>query len=202
MDLSGLIYLEGVLTPELSQEIVSWLDQQTWSNKLKRRTQHYGYEYDYSSRSVSPKPTTPIHGPIKVVANWLARTGLITPTQCIVNEYLRDQGISAHTDSNQFGPVVVSISLLQPCNMIFSKGEEKLSKSRATPELLWPAQTSRVKHSVTLMPNSMVAMTGEARSVYRHEIPVRKTVTMPDGSTYHKPDGYRRISLTFRTLAQ
>lgn len=182
MDLSGLIYLEGVITPELSGEILCWLDQQTWSNKLKRRTQHYGYEYDYSSRSVSPKPTTPIHGPIKVVADWLSKSGLINPTQCIVNEYLKDQGIAAHTDSNQFGPVIVSISLLQPCNMIFSKGDQK--------------------YTATLMPNSMVAMTGEARTVYRHEIPVRKTVTMSDGSTYHKPDHYRRISLTFRTLAQ
>lgn len=86
MSVPGLYYQEDILTPEQEQAIVQWLDQQSWSNKLKRRTQQYGYEYNYGSKSVSPNPTTPISGPLKVVGDWLTARGIIAPTQCIVND--------------------------------------------------------------------------------------------------------------------
>ena len=35
-----------------------------------------------------------------------------------------DQGIGAHTDAKIFGPVIVSVSLLQPTNMIFTHRTE------------------------------------------------------------------------------
>jgi len=180
MQPSGLFYQDNVITHELEQDVISWLDQQPWSTKLKRRTQHYGYEYDYTKKNVSHTSGTPITGPLKTIADWLSVNGVMTPTQCIVNEYTRDQSISAHTDSTEFGPIVVSISLLQPCNMIFTKDREEFK--------------------MTLMPRSIVILTGDARYNWKHQIPSRKTVTIPDGSTYRKPDNYRRISLTYRTL--
>ncbi len=178
----GLIYQENVLTPALEQEIVTWLDQQPWSSKLSRRTQQYGYEYNYSSKKVEPTLAPPLAGPIKVVADYLSAIGIMTPTQCIVNDYTQTQGINPHIDSPQFGPTIVSISLLQPCNMEFRKGEQSFIQ--------------------TLMPRSLLGLTGESRSQWTHSIPSRKTVTLSDGSLWKKPEDYRRVSLTFRTLAQ
>jgi len=180
MDLPlGLYYQNDFLSPELEQEIVSYLDKQPWSTKLTRRTQHYGYEYDYKSRK-APLSATPISGPLRTVADHLAKYEVLNPTQCIVNEYTQKQGISAHSDSNIFGPVIVSISLLAPCEMIFTKDTEE--------------------KRITLLPRSALIMTNEARSLWKHEIRSTLKVPLPDKSTYIKPADYRRISLTFRTL--
>ncbi len=178
--LPGLYLYPDAITPEIEQKIVTWLDTEgKWSNALSRRTQHYGYEYGYTARDA--KPTTPITGPLLEVANWLAGCEIMNPTQCIVNEYTVDQGISAHTDAKIFGPVIASLSLLQPTNMIFT-------------------HQSQSDKSITLMPRSVLVMTGQARSEWRHEIPKRKTVTMKDRSILKKGEDYRRISLTYRTM--
>ena len=176
-----LSYQEDIIDTDFEKEIVTWLDQQNWSTTLKRRTQQYGYEYNYSSRSTST-PTTPISGPLKVISDWLKDNEVLDATQCIVNEYYQTQGISAHTDSNKFGPVVVSVSLLEPCNMIFTKPGQTLVK-------------------MCLMPRSVLILSGESRYEWKHEIKGLKNVTMGDGSVYSKPDTYRRISLTYRTVA-
>jgi alkylated DNA repair dioxygenase AlkB len=185
----GLLYQDNILTPEFEREVIQWIDSQPWNPSLSRRTQHYGYEYNYTSKSAATV-TTPISGPLLTLANYLRDNNVFAPPtagatgapeQCIVNEYTRSQGISAHTDSPSFGPTVVSFSLLQPCNMIFSRGSEKIT--------------------TTLIPRSILIMSGEARSSWKHEIPGRVTVNMPDGSTYRKPEDYRRISLTYRTMA-
>ena len=57
------------------------------------------------------------------------------------------------------------------------------------------------KNTLTLAPRSMLVLSGEARTRWKHEIKGTSTVTLHDGSIYHKPDTYRRISLTYRTLA-
>lgn len=106
----------------------------------------------------------------------------IVPTQCIVNRYLRGEGISAHTDAKSFGPVIVSISLEAPTNMIFTH------PSKETISLYLPRR-------------SILILTGEARDTYKHEIPSRVTIDLPDRVTkISKPLDYRRISLTYRTL--
>ena len=51
--------------------IINWLDQQPWSTSLSRRTQNYGYQYDYTRKNIHPEPTTPISGPLLTVADML-----------------------------------------------------------------------------------------------------------------------------------
>lgn len=176
MSVPGVLYYPEFLPEALEKEIITELDSLPWSNQLKRRTQHYGYIYDYRSRSL-PKATTPLSPSLLKVAKLLP----FEPTQCIVNEYLRNQGISAHTDSRVFGPIIASVSLLAPCEMIFTSG-------------------SRV-FTLTLMPRSLLILSGEAREDWKHEIKGNVKVSLPDGTIYHKPEDYRRVSLTFRTLA-
>ena len=182
----GLVLVPNFLDVESERNVVAWIDQQPWNTTLKRRTQHYGYEYNYGGRGRSPLvPTTPISGPLLTLSEYLRDQNVfgnnITSSQCIVNEYMRDQGIASHTDSPVFGPVIVSVSLLAPTVMTFSRGDSRVL--------------------VDLPPRSALIMSGEARSEWRHEIPSRVTLTHPDGSTESKPTNYRRISLTYRTTA-
>ncbi|MFD0530547.1 alpha-ketoglutarate-dependent dioxygenase AlkB [Kitasatospora arboriphila] len=101
--------------------------------------------------------------------------------QVIVNEYLPGQGISAHVDCVPcFGPVVAALSLGSAAVMDFTD----------------PAGGRRVP--VPLAPGGLTVLTGPARYAWRHAIPARRSDPGPDGRV---PRG-RRVSVTFRTLAQ
>ena len=63
----GLTYEEDCITPESEAKIVKYIDEQPWNTTLSRRTQHYGYEYDYKNTSVL-KPASPVAGPLLSVA--------------------------------------------------------------------------------------------------------------------------------------
>lgn len=180
MSIPGLFYQDNVLDEAWEKTIVEWIDKQPWNTSLKRRTQHYGYEYNYRSK-VAAKPTNPLSGPILNISDWIKSLGIMNPQQCIINEYFKDQGIAAHIDSSTFGPMVMSISLLEPCNMIISKDDQKVI--------------------LTLAPRSLLVLSGEVRTQWKHEIKPTTMVQMTNGLTYIKSDGYRRISLTYRTLA-
>jgi alkylated DNA repair dioxygenase AlkB len=180
MSVPGLKYSPNFITPDIEKEVVDYLDTKVWSTKLKRRTQHYGFEYNYSNRSAKTE-APPMEGIIKKIADVLNIAGIMNPEQCIINEYLQDQGISAHIDApTSFGDTIVSISLLYPCNMIFTKDEENIS--------------------IPLEARSIVILTGDARYLYKHEIRGNKKVILSNGETYTKPANYRRVSLTFRTM--
>ena len=182
----GFRLIDNVIPPALEQDLVNWIDRQPWNDKLKRRTQHYGYEYKYSSRNTSP--ATPMGGPILQVAQWLHQLGIMTPDQCIVNEYTHKQGIGSHADAPVFGPTVVSISLLMPTNMRF------------TPV---PHLGQGTPFTITLMPRSLLVLADEARYYWEHEIAgTRKTVSLPDGQSFNKDTSYRRVSITYRTRVQ
>lgn len=176
--IQGLI-IENFITEEEENEIVTWIDQQPWNTTLKRRTQHYGYEYNYRDKHAK-KSTTEMSGPLLKLATKLKDAGIIDANQCIINEYLKNQGISAHTDASFFGPVVVSISLLNPCNMWFSNGEEK--------------------HCKYLERRSATILTKDARNRWKHEIKPTGEIVLPAGTIFHKNADYRRLSATFRSI--
>lgn len=178
----GLCLTLDFITEAEEQEIVTWLDTQSWSTALTRRTQHYGYIYDYTRKNVQMTPTTPISGPLERIAERLsAIVNDFKPTQCIVNEYTRSQGIAPHIDNLSFGPIIISISLLADTVMVFTRNSEVF-------ERLLPRR-------------SFVMLSGPARYEYKHSI--NKNVTYISPTTHlkvTKPHDYRRISLTYRTL--
>lgn len=179
----GLYLTPDFLTEAEEHEIIAWLDTQSWSTALARRTQHYGYNYDYSTKNINMTPTTPISGPLQRIANRLSDIIQdFTPTQCIVNEYTRSQGIAPHIDKLSFGPIIISISLNADTVMVFTRDTEVF-------EYLLPRR-------------SIVMLSGPARYEYKHSI--NKNATYIDPTTelkVIKPHDYRRISLTYRTLA-
>lgn len=178
----GARYLAGFIDLSMQDVLIAAVDQRPWIEDLKRRVQHYGYRYDYRARTVTPDAYL---GPLpqwasdlagRLVSNgWFEKP----PDQLIVNEYLPGQGISAHVDCVPcFGDVIVSISLLSACEMVF--------KERGTDQ----------RRAVVLEPRSALLIAGPARSDWTHEIPARKSDPI-DGQRVPRS---RRLSLTFRTV--
>jgi alkylated DNA repair protein alkB family protein 8 len=184
MEIPGLQLYKDVITSEHEQDIILTLDKQTWSDSLSRRTQQYGYEYNYTSRNVN-KQVEPFLPELQNIVNWIdthITKGSINLDQCIVNEYYRDQCIGKHIDSpTAFGDTIISLSLGESTNFSFTHKE-----TQKVVELELPVR-------------SLLILTGEARYDWQHAIPKRKTYTI-DGRKVNKSDDYRRISLTFRSI--
>lgn len=172
----GLLYIPDFITPIQQDIIVKDVDSQPWSNGMKRRVQHYGYEYDYTQRKImESKKAEPLRPWMIVYAKLLIAKGIFTeqPDQVIMNEYEPGQGIFNHVDCRPcFKDNIVSISLLSGCMMQFKSG-------RKTEELY-------------LEPRSLLLLRDEARYDWTHGIPSRKN----DGDIPRQ----RRISATFRNV--
>lgn len=178
--LPGLRYLQNSITPEYHDQLITLIDQQPWLTDLRRRVQHYGYRYDYKSRSVD---ASQFLGPLPDWAmpflRQLQSDGLLEhfPDQLIVNEYEPGQGISPHIDCRPcFGEMILSLTLGSACLMEFTRNEEKIA--------------------LFVQPRSLVIMQGEARHLWKHGIPARKTDKYAGVEFERK----RRISLTFRKV--
>ena len=88
------------------------------SNELSRRKLHQGYRYPYKGGSL--QKIEPISDSLLHFSNYIEDNSLmgkdlngknISPDQCIVNEYLGDQNISAHIDRKDFGEIVLFLFL-------------------------------------------------------------------------------------------
>ena len=176
----GLLYLPGWLDDVQHDDAVGSIDAHAFRTDLSRRTQHYGFVYDYQSAVVRDHARAA--DPPDALADLAARLHAEghfhrVPDQIIVNEYLEGQGISAHADSGQFGPVVATVSLLESWPMTFRHPDQRVSE-------------------VLLERCSLALMTGDSRSLWTHEIRKRKS-DMVGGL---KVQRHRRLSVTFRTV--
>ena len=180
----GLYYSPGFLNDDAQREVVKRIDAQHWRKDLGRRVQHYGWRYDYRSRTItSDMYLGPLPDWITEIAERLhTETELFDriPEQVIVNEYEPGQGIALHADRNCFGEAVATISLGDDWEM-------KLRPVRGTPN-----EDKRLM----LERGSALIMTSEARFRWMHGIDKRKT----EGDKPNQRDRQRRLSLTFRTV--
>jgi len=174
--INGLRYITNFIDKELEEKLITYFDDiKEWNTSLSRRTLHFGYTYDYKSRSTA-EVTTPIPDIVKDVISKMMKAKILMfePDQVIVNEYLPGQGINHHVDSiTAFEDGIVSLSLGSDIVMEF---------------------TNRIDHDETyeimLNRRSLIIMHKDARYKYTHGIPARKK----DNKVARK----RRISLTFR----
>ena len=178
----GLFLTPDFITEAEELELISWLDQQRWSTELSRRTQYYGYQYNYTSRSV--QTTVALSGPLLQLQQKFAAGGHNNLTQCIVNEYYRDQGIAPHIDLNIFGPIIIGVSLSADTVMSFERCMNNGTEV----------------FDCFLQRRSLVMLTGEARSQWKHSISRKVTYYDEHGIKITKPGDYRRISCTFRSV--
>jgi len=178
----GLTYLENYISEGEADRLVQEIDAAPWRTDLKRRVQHYGYRYDYKARQAQRENYLgPLPELFYQLAERLTSEGHFqaVPDQVIVNEYQPGQGISAHIDCQPcFGETIASLSLLSACVMRFASHP--------------PSQ----QMDLGLQPASLLVLKDEARHLWTHAIPPRKSYIIA-GQKHHRS---RRISLTFRTM--
>lgn len=176
MDIKGLQYYDDFISDEEEKELLKSIDEQEWNTSLKRRTQHYGYIYDYNSKEAAKKT---LNIPIwcNFIIERLIKREVIKnkPDQLIVNEYYPGQGIAMHTDNvKSFSDEIVSLSLGSSIIMDF-----KHWKTYKTEEIF-------------LKKRSLLSLNGEARYDWGHGIKAR----LQDNGIVRE----RRVSLTFRKM--
>lgn len=155
----GLIVVDELLDDVAQLFCVKRIVEGEWNGGIEhhRRTQHYGYRYDYRARSVDPErarigPLPPWLDQLATLVN--AFSGRSIPwSQAIVNEYRRGIGIGRHSDSPAFGSEVATISLGTPSIMKFA-----------------PHYYATETIPVPLVPGGLVLMTGASRRPWTHEI--------------------------------
>ncbi|KRX03820.1 hypothetical protein PPERSA_04615 [Pseudocohnilembus persalinus] len=154
----GLLYYKKFLTEEEEQNLIKQINQQTWNNDLKRRTQHYGYKYDYTSKSINESQYL---GKLPDFCDFIIKRMLNEkiidqePDQLIINEYEPGQGINPHIDRPDFfQEKVVSISLGSKCIMEFTLEKQT--------------------EEIVLYKRSLALLTAEARYKWKHGIKARK----------------------------
>jgi alkylated DNA repair dioxygenase AlkB len=179
MSVPGLRLVEDIVSAEGERILLDFVNSSPWNNTLKRRTQHYGYEYDYTS-GTSLRETTAVPELFKYD---LCSRFSFPQQQCIVNEYVPGQGIGAHIDSpSLFGDTVVSVSLGSHCIMTFSRTDLDAGTKKEV--------------DIVLPRRSAVILQGEARYEWSHSIAPRKS----DIVAGVKVQRQTRVSLTFRDV--
>ena len=176
--IDGMTYCPRLLNVAEQRVVLAEVDRRSWNNDLKRRVQHYGYEYNYKARRVDrsmrlgdlPEFATG-------VAAKLIEQSLLgqMPDQLIVNEYLPGQGIIAHIDCEPcFAEMIAMVSLGWAYEMDFIH-----------------ARTQEMR-SILLETGSALVISGQARHEWLHQIKARKS----DRGVARQ----RRVSLTFRNV--
>ena len=169
-DIEGLQLIDNFLTEDEEVELMRLIDASPWDRSISRRTQHYGFRYDYTAKTAQD-PAPPIPDWCVFVVDRLIERRLLKerPDQLIINEYTPGQGIAGHVDNTKyFKDGIVSISLNAEYDMDFTRGDEFV-------KLILPRRSALVLH-------------GDARYQWRHGIEKRKA------------GRGRRVSLTFRKL--
>ncbi|EON63022.1 hypothetical protein W97_02248 [Coniosporium apollinis CBS 100218] len=199
----GFSVLPSLVSPSEQENILAFLKNQAWRTDLSRRTIHYGGTYCLMppknattaeraavERNIIPAP------PIPLELHWLIDRMVARgfyddharPEFCIVNEYLPDQGISAHVENFRFGEPVCSLTLGSGDFMRFHELAAPHDGSVRSFKAVQAPRTGR-REDVWLPSGSLAVLTGDARYRWQHEIVRGKK---------GKEAGWRRVSLTFR----
>ena len=184
-EISGLYIVKNLKLN--SDNIIEKLDKLQWvplsSSKNSRMVQHYGYKYNYSTYNIKEK-CEPLPNDLEflpdILTNICKKIFVKTDkfNQCIINNYNVGQGICKHIDVKSYGSVIGCFTIGSGSSMIFRNGS--------------------INHEIYIEPNSLYIMSGDARYLYTHEMPSRKTDTI-NGKSIKRS---RRISLTFRNVKE
>lgn len=210
LGIPGFFLLHDFVTPAEEQELLVAVDARPWKSLLKRRVQHYGYEFLYETRNVNAKSFL---GELpSFVSSILEKLSLFpnlgnavnnSVDQLTVNEYLPGIGLSPHIDTHSaFDGFIFSLSLAGSCIMEFRKYSQGtcflLPSASSSAERENSDHCSNVKRrSIFLPPRSMLLLSGEARYAWHHYIPHHK-VDVVGGHAVRR--GSRRVSFTFRKV--
>ncbi|MDX2050518.1 MAG: alpha-ketoglutarate-dependent dioxygenase AlkB [Rickettsiaceae bacterium] len=176
INIQGLSYIPSYISSAYEEKLLKEIDDNDWNLDLKRRTQHYGYKYDYAARSVDASyylgemPYWAYELCSKLYSDSIF---IDKPDQLIINEYMPGQGIASHIDCVPcFGDTICSLSLSSSCIMDLTH--------------------DKIKKFIILEPRSLLVLQGDARYSWKHGIAARKS----DKGLKRQ----RRVSLTFRKV--
>ena len=119
---NGVQVVPDLIDFETERLFIQAIDVHAWSADLTRRVQHFGWRYDYKSRSVRADqylgPLPEFLAPL--LAERVAQQCGSVANQAIVNEYLPGQGIAPHVDCEPcFGPTIAMVGLASDVQMDF-----------------------------------------------------------------------------------
>lgn len=179
--LPGFRYERNFVTTDQANSLVRSIEENAsrWEADHSRRAQRYGYLYNYDTRRVSRVGSLPEW--LQMLARLIYDNGWMASLadQATVQEYEPGAGISDHYDDRLvFGKDVVTISLISACAYRLVQPEFGFTR-----ELI-------------VEPGSAVILNGEARSIWKHGIPSRKS----DEVAGVRLSRSRRLSITFRTV--
>lgn len=178
----GLFYFPKIVPVALSKRVEEFLSSPVneWfpvgKTENSRKVLQYGFYYDYTSGSTkrTAPPFPDLIKELRDVVDMADIVDSIRLNQCIINAYKPGQGISAHTDSLQYGSYVCCFTFGSGAEMEFCDGEEIIK--------------------LYTEPNSLYIMKDDARYRWKHEMKSRKSDTV-DGKKVARGE---RISVTFR----
>lgn len=178
----GLQFIPHWVSEEQQREIMTELDGKVWDTTIKRRVQHYGFQFKYSQLNVdSESPVSDVPPACKRIILERPEIAPFDFNQLTVNEYVAGVGIASHCDTHSaFIDTIAVVSLLAPITMDFVGHDNER------------------KVSVQIPPRSLMLMSGESRYGWRHSVAKRKTDIDTDGVSVIPRE--RRVSLTFRRI--
>lgn len=177
---SGLHVVSGWISSEQELILMNQIDSLPWDMTIRRRVQHYGFQFKYSELNVGDSAVTDFPPIVKDMILSHDELKRFDFNQLTINEYVSGIGIASHCDTHSaFTDTIAVVSLLNPIVMDF------VSHDNAK------------KVSVIIPPRSLMLMSGESRYGWRHAIASRKTDLSLDGTPAARE---RRVSLTFRRI--
>jgi alkylated DNA repair protein alkB family protein 8 len=215
----GLMIEDDFITEAEESALVGAVNSRGWCTTLARRTQHYGYRFNYDTigadpgQSVNETQSKAAGSEGSGAGGTEAAAEDVLPAeldfarlqgasashhpqthynQLTVNEYHPGMGISPHCETHScFEAGFCSISLLAGIAMRFDlpAGDDVDDGAAA-------AKTPAPSVSIWLPRRSRVTFTGDVRLVWKHGISKRKT-DLVDGEVIARQF---RISLTYRTV--
>eukprot|EP01062_Namystynia_karyoxenos_P066261 TRINITY_DN60222_c0_g1_i1.p1 TRINITY_DN60222_c0_g1~~TRINITY_DN60222_c0_g1_i1.p1 ORF type:complete len:345 (+),score=80.28 TRINITY_DN60222_c0_g1_i1:76-1035(+) len=206
-----VILVEDFISPEVEQELLEFFDAQQWDSALPRRTQQWGWTFDYEEMTVTgrgrplPEVLTGLLERFRGIAHDHQFPAIPTPDQMIVNEYTPGQGIHPHIDRDCFSEVIVSLGLGSHCTMVFDKPQPESTGGRVSDLSAMPTwlqqhiQVTATEIPVFFPRRALIAFTSEARWGWTHCIPPRTWDEEPKRGRRVQRD--RRVSLTFRRMS-
>lgn len=205
--IDGLEYYRNFFSQEEQKHLLEIVYRNPWQQVIARRQQFYGQVYFHTSQKLKllqpdeeegdDREVLPQSLDIEQLLPFLKDRCLPFletddfPSQILVNEYRNNLGIASHfEDFESFGPIILTISLINPIYMTLKKPTERTNACDKYLDV----------RKILLEPGSLLVMKGSARNDYRHGISKYKWIrNLPDGQPDICRDApYRRVSLTIR----
>ncbi|XP_057849872.1 alkylated DNA repair protein ALKBH8 homolog isoform X2 [Cryptomeria japonica] len=225
MGIPGLYLIPNFISKQEEHKLLAAVDERPWQGLLKRRVQHYGYEFMYKTRNVDreqnlgqlPLFLSDLLNRISSLPEVNQAENYLPLDQLTVNEYPPGVGLSPHIDTHSaFDGCIISLSLAGPCIMEFRKytsvgwvsskendadhGQLDVDMSCTEDNLGNQCSTKCPKFermALFLPPRSLLLLSEDARYAWHHYIPHHK-VDIVNGERI--PRSLRRVSFTFRSI--